>query len=165
MVLFQMRKIRNFLTDDDRLHKEMLVAQKVWALIKCALCRKPRCIYSYIQTQNLLVTLKLMLNSLLVMENMHVVAVLQMRAIYVIPSSVNMQVTAWNDVLFIQNWFSHCLLSVWRCIRGTTGGRWRDKGIEAQVYGGAVCSSCKRSGLKPMTRALKFDDPKNKKKK
>ena len=30
-------------TDEDRLHREMLMAQKVRA--RCALCRKPRCIY------------------------------------------------------------------------------------------------------------------------
>ena len=74
-------KFSKELTDDDRLHKEMLV-----------LCAEN--LDAYIQTQNLLVTLKLMLNSLLVMENMHVVAVLQtMRAIYVILSIVRRQLT------------------------------------------------------------------------
>lgn len=33
------------LTEEDNLHKEMLVSQKVRAIIKCAMCNNPRCIY------------------------------------------------------------------------------------------------------------------------
>ena len=144
------------------------MAQEVRALIKCALCRKPRCIYPNTKlTGNVKANVEFIISdgeyacggSFTDDESYLRHAVV-----------VRRQLTCTSPLETM--YFSAKIGFPVVCCQcgGASGAPLVDddetKALKRKfTVVRSVCSSCKRSRLEPMTRAPKFDDPKNKKKK
>ena len=153
------------LIDEDKLHKDVLVGQKVRAVVKCALCDKPRCLYSNskfntVVERNVKEIIKdgeyACGGSFVDDENYLRHSVVARRQL---TCSSPLETTYYSCKLSLAPLCFHC--------GSTSGAKLADLSDMSEKFAQVrpLCLHCKGQGLKAATRAPKMTHPEAKKKK